>query len=395
MRISTNTFYDNGASRMTDIQSRLAKTQEQLSTGRRFLTPADDPVGTSQVLVTGQALAVNTQFAVNRQNSITALTLEESALANIADLLQNSKTLMINAGNGVMSDLDRASLADTLSGNLDQLISLANTKDGQGNSIFAGYQTAADAFVATSTGASYQGDQGQHKMQVSISRQIFTSDSGDTVFERNIKAVTSLPSVAPLNTGNATISQGLVSNASSVNGHSYQIVFTSPTLYDVYDTTIGGQPISASNAYGDGQDITVGGIQFAISGSPSVNDVFNVNSQGNQSVFAAFKEAINLLKVPGIAGLKEGLARGNSYMDQAIDNNLTVRGSVGARLKELELLDDAGRDRDIQYQQVLSNLQDLDYIKAVTTLSQQKTTLDAAQMSFAKISGLSLFNYLR
>ena len=123
MRISTNTFYDNGASRMTDIQSRLAKTQEQLSTGRRFLTPADDPVGTSQVLVTGQALAVNTQFAVNRQNSITALTLEESALANIADLLQNSKTLMINAGNGVMSDLDRASLADTLSGNLDQLIS--------------------------------------------------------------------------------------------------------------------------------------------------------------------------------------------------------------------------------------------------------------------------------
>ena len=72
-----------------------------------------------------------------------------------------------------------------------------------------------------------------------------------------------------------------------------------------------------------------------------------------------------------------------------------VRASVGARLKEIDVLDVAGQDRDIQFQQTLSSLQDLDYVKAVTTLSQQKTALDAAQLSFSKISGLSLFNYLR
>jgi len=395
MRISTNTFYDNGTSRLNDLQSRLAKTQEQLSTGHRFLTPADDPVGTSQVLETTQALAVNTQFSVNRQNAKTALTLEESTLANITDILQESKIKLINAGNAVMSDLDRNSIADELSGNLEQLISLANTKDGLGNSIFAGYQTAIDPFVATPTGAMYQGDQGQRPIQVSSSRQLMTSDTGDAVFERNIKATTSLPSVAPLNSGSGTISLGLIQSATAVNGHSYEVVFTNATSYDIYDVTVGGAPISSSNAYVNGQLITVGGIQFSISGTPAVNDKFNVGSQGNQSIFTALKDIINLLRLPSTAGLQEGLAKANSNMDQAMDNTLMVRASVGARLKEIDVLDVAGQDRDIQFQQTLSSLQDLDYVKAVTTLSQQKTALDAAQLSFSKISGLSLFNYLR
>ena len=73
---------------------------------------------------------------------------------------------------------------------------------------------------------------------------------------------------------------------------------------------------------------------------------------------------------------------------------LSVRAEVGSRLKELDTLDSAGDDLDLQYASTLSGLQDLDMVKAISLFSQQQITLQAAQKSFTSISGLSLFNYI-
>jgi flagellar hook-associated protein 3 FlgL len=81
-------------------------------------------------------------------------------------------------------------------------------------------------------------------------------------------------------------------------------------------------------------------------------------------------------------------------MKNALDNVLTVQASVGSRMKELDNLDSTGDDLNIQYQSTLSNLQDLDMVKAISLFSQQQQTLQAAQMSFKTMSGLSLFNYI-
>jgi flagellar hook-associated protein 3 FlgL len=43
----------------------------------------------------------------------------------------------------------------------------------------------------------------------------------------------------------------------------------------------------------------------------------------------------------------------------------------------------------------LSDLRDLDYAQALTQMNQQLVGLQAAQLSYTKISGLSLFNYLK
>jgi flagellar hook-associated protein 3 FlgL len=85
----------------------------------------------------------------------------------------------------------------------------------------------------------------------------------------------------------------------------------------------------------------------------------------------------------------------NADLTAALDNVSKVRASLGTRLQELETLDYAGDDRKLQYAQVLSELQDLDYTEALTRLSQQEFVLEAAQQSFAKTSGLSLFDYIR
>jgi flagellar hook-associated protein 3 FlgL len=73
---------------------------------------------------------------------------------------------------------------------------------------------------------------------------------------------------------------------------------------------------------------------------------------------------------------------------------LSVRSSVGARLKELDYLDSTGDDLKIQYASTLSNLIEVDPVVAISQFTQQQINLEAAQKSFKSISSLSLFNYI-
>jgi flagellar hook-associated protein 3 FlgL len=109
--------------------------------------------------------------------------LTDSVLSGITSTLQNIQDLTINAGSGTANDADRKTMAIEISSNLDQLLSLANSTDAEGNSMFSGYKTNAPAFTKTSTGASYNGDQGQALIQVDTAIQIPLSNSGDKIFQ--------------------------------------------------------------------------------------------------------------------------------------------------------------------------------------------------------------------
>ena len=81
-------------------------------------------------------------------------------------------------------------------------------------------------------------------------------------------------------------------------------------------------------------------------------------------------------------------------LDGVLNNVLSVRASVGTRMAELDSLSDLSESLDLVYQERLSNLQELDYVEAISAFLQQQTQLEAAQSSFSKISGMSLFNYI-
>jgi flagellar hook-associated protein 3 FlgL len=115
---------------------------------------------------------------------------------------------------------------------------------------------------------------------------------------------------------------------------------------------------------------------------------------GGQDLFQTLNDLIALLNTPGMPSATT-LTAHNAALTDALDNVSTVRASLGTRLQELEQLDYAGDDRKLQYAQVLSELQDLDYTEALTRLSQQEFVLQAAQQSFAKTASLSLFDYIR
>jgi len=305
MRISTQTLFETGAAQLGELQSGLAKTNQQIASGRRILSPSDDPVAAARALEVSQSQSLNTQYGANRQHANSAISATEGTLASVTTLLQDVKTTVIAAGNGSYSDTERGFLATELRGRFEQLLGLANSRDATGNYMFSGFQTTTPAFSESAPGVvQYDGDQGQRLIQVDATRQMAASSPGQTVFQ------------------------------------------------------------------GGGQD-----------------------------VFETLNNLITLLQTPVVTptdgdNLTAGLAIANGNLDLALDNVLTVRASLGSRLQELDALDNAGEDRHIQYSQILSDLQDLDYAEALTQLSQQQFTLEAAQRSFVTVSGLSLFNFL-
>ncbi len=399
MRVSTNTVYEQGVSAILRQQESLLKTQQQVSTGRRILTPADDPVAAARALDITQAESINAQYAENRNHAKSSLGLTESVLQGITTLIQDVRTVAINAGNPTLANNDRASLATGLRGRLEELIGLANTTDGTGQYLFSGYQGTTKPFTQTATGVQYSGDQGQRLIQAAASRQIAMSDSGTDVFERirNGNGVF-VTAAGAANSGSGVIGSGSVVTPASLTGYDYQINFTvvaGTTTYDVVTAT----PPSTGNPYTSGNAISFDGLQFDIQGSPADGDQFTVAPSANQSLFKTLNDLIATIAAPvtgptGSARLTNGLNTALLNLDRGLDNILTIRAAVGTSLQEVDALQSAGEDTALQYQQTLSQLQDVDYARALSDLSRQQVYLEAAQKSFLKVSGLSLFNYL-
>ncbi len=407
MRISSNTVYEIGISQLGNLQTSLARTQNQLSTGRRILTASDDPIAAARALEVTQSEQINLQLATNRQNATSSLSQVELALGNVTGLLQDVKTLTVNAGNATLTDADRNSLATELSGRLDDLLGLANTADGAGGYLFSGFKANTLPFIKTPTGAQYQGDQGQRFLQVGSTRELPISDSGNSVFEDNITGngtFTTSASKVPPNTGSGIVSSGSVTNAAALTGQNYSIAFTvvpgSPpvTTFDVTNTTT-NTPVSVGNAYVSGQPINFDGLQFDVRGIPANGDSFSIVPSTKQSIFTTLTDLIGALRAPssgatGQANLTNALNAAHDNLNSSLDNALSVRSTVGSRLREVDALDSAGQDLNIQYKQTLANLQDLDYTEALSKFAQTQTTLEAAQRSFIKITSLSLFSFL-
>ncbi len=399
MRVSTNTMYESGASRISELQTALLKTQQQISAKRRLLTPSDDPIAAARALEVTQSLTLNAQYAKNRDYATGALNLEESALQNITGLIQDVQTKIIEAGNLSYNDSERKDIAADLRGRLTELIGYANSRDSEGNYVFSGFQTATQPFKASASGVQYMGDQGQRNLQVAAVRKMSISDSGDAVFQNIQGSGTFSIAVGAGTFGGSAITSPSVTDQSLLTAQMYTLSFSDGGA--TYTVTDSSSNVIVSGSYVSGEAIEFDGVKLNISGTRADGDMLTISTTppSGKSIFSSLSDLVALLETPasGAAGrpnLTQGLATANTNFSSALDNILMVRASVGARMKELEVLDSAGDERDVQYAATLSELQDLDYVKAISELSLQKTTLEAAQQSFLKIINLSLFNYL-
>lgn len=386
MRISSNTFFELGVNSINSQLSGLVKTQQQISSGRRILTPSDDPVASSAVVETSQSLNVTTQHLENIVSARSTLNFEESVTASINRVYQQARQTIISAGNPTLNSADRATLATTLRSNYDELLSLANSRDGQGNYLFSGFATNTPPFSQTTGPAVYAGDQGQRKLQITPSRQIDISDSGQALFKPGVNGsdpfaiienfITALGSGTPnsqvttsvgtANTGTAGITTS-VSNPATLPQSSVTLTYT--TTPAAAFTTVSADPAwnGLTFLYTSGAPNTVNGVTFTISGAPNVADAFTIANASDTALLG---------------------------LDAAQNNTLRIQTTIGSRLNELDSTEVTGQDASLQYQTTLSNLRDVDFTRAISDLTRQQTGLEAAQKSFISIQNLNLFKLL-
>ncbi len=182
MRISTNTIYQNGISKLSSLQAEQNKLSQQISTGKRISLPSDDPVGATQALEISHAQEVNKSFAETRKTAQLKLNTIESSLESVTSLIISAQSALVGAGNAGYSDQERGFIATDLQGSLEALIGLANTQDASGNYLYAGFQTDTKPFIPNVTGASYAGDSNQQLLQVDTQRAMAVNVTGDSVF---------------------------------------------------------------------------------------------------------------------------------------------------------------------------------------------------------------------
>ncbi len=448
MRISTSQIYDAGSLNIQRNQAALFKLQNQLSTGRRVLTPEDDPVAAAQALLVTQAKEMNTQQTTNQGTAESQLGLVDSQLSSLVDLIQNVRERVVQAGNGSLSNSDRQSIATELEARLGELMGIANAQNGAGDYLFSGYQGATKPFAidASQSAVAYYGDDGERLLQVSSSRIMPVNVAGSDVF-MDVKqgngtfiVQTSGSTAGGINQGSATADSGSVLDLqkwkTAVNSFDWdddanpaiEVVFDvnagGETTYQLYDASswdkeadptpdpTSWSPLTDPIVYKSGQAIQIVstdppadsdtdfGANFVVQGAPAVGDTFSVTPSTNQSLFETVQSLIGILKTPvgtttfTNSEYSNALGQQLTNLDRALDNVSTVQATVGTRLRELDSLAEAASDLNLQYQTTLSDLQDLDYAEAISNFTMQQTYLEAAQKSFAQISGLSLFNYL-
>lgn len=408
IRFSFLQGFNQGLRNMLNLQGQLYNTQNQISTGKRLNTPADDPVASARILQINQDQSRLGQFISNADTVESRLSLEETQLDAVTNILVRTRELTIQAGNGTLSFNDRKALAGEITVRLDELFDLANTRDSNGEYIFAGFQGRAQAFTVDQAGNySYQGDDGQRQVQVASTTRIPISDSGKDIFV-NVPSVQNnfFTAANPINSGSAQIFPGDIDqlNYDALYPEDYAISFN--TLAGTYDITrqSDGTAVVAGAAY-TGTPVVIDqtatlGFEVTITGVPADGDTFFVESTQTQSIMQTLSNLRNGLNSlgdtpAGKVELETLLANTLENLVLAEEHISSLTAQIGARQNTLDSIRQMHEGIELVNDELLSELRDLDYAEALSRLSTESFLLEASQQSFAKVSNLSLFNFLR
>lgn len=405
MRISTQQLFNRGLESIQDVTAQQQKTQLQLSTGKKILTPADDPVASTRILELNQELEINSQFQRNVELAEGHLNLQDDLLGGITSVVQRIRELMITAGNGALSKEDLSAISAEVKERLDQMAGLLNSQDASGEYLFSGFQGGTKPFQENISGAYvYQGDEGKRFVQVEPNVTIATTQNGKEIFQDIKVDKNTFYTVASPN--NQAIPAASITTGQVIDQEAYDafypsdmvVTFTAPNQYSITDKAT-GRELVANQPFAQNSPILINGVQFEIAGSPMVGDSFFVESTAKQGVLTTIEKFIYTLdnfdpSPEGREVFDANLESSIMNLDSAETSILESRSQIGARLNTIETTAEQLKDVEILTKEILSNLESIDYAETVSLLSMQQFTLEAAYSSYTRITSLTLFDRL-
>ena len=188
MKISTTLYFDRATQQMGNVQANLSKVQEQMSTGLQIVKPSDAPDKAALVTRMESELSRQTSYQETLKAVNVRLTAQETALKNTSDVLYRIKELATQAANDTLSSADRQSVALELGALREQIMSLGNSQDSNGNYLFSGSKASTPPYAKDNAGVVYyQGDQARMKVNVGDSRRMNLNMPGSDAYVRVVR----------------------------------------------------------------------------------------------------------------------------------------------------------------------------------------------------------------
>src|SRR3990167_5781094 len=271
--------------------------------------------------------------------------------------------------------------------------------------MFSGFQSNVQPFSKNGTGSVvYNGDQGVQMINVNSTVQVESGNSGDAIFMSIPTGNGSFVTGADdNNTGTGVIGSAVMDDPTAYVGDVYTIDFSldggGNLVYQVTGANTGPVYAAPLPSFDEDGVVTFNGISYTISGLPAAGDSFTVEPSYAQDVFTSVKQIVDALKKSTDtdalqATFRNALGVGMNNLDQAITHMDEVRAGVGSRLNVIESETNINESLLVEAKSALSLIVDLDYASAVTELNKQTLALQAAQQSFVKIQGLTLFEFI-
>lgn len=183
MRVTNNMLISNMMRNLNSSLKRMQRVHNQMSSGKRFSMPSEDPVGVARSLKLRADINENRQFKKNAEDALSWLETTENALMQIKEVLQRARELAVQGANGVLSPEDCQKIAEEVVQLRDQLVSLGNSTYA-GKHIFAGYKTNQAPVGLNPDGSlNYAGDLGQIMYQVGVSDILQGNMTAREIFE--------------------------------------------------------------------------------------------------------------------------------------------------------------------------------------------------------------------
>lgn len=411
MRISTQQVFLSNIDNLGKASADLFQTQQQLSTGKRVLQPSDDPLASAQIQKFKKEIARTEQFSGNIEVAERRLELEEITIEQINNQSIRLRELTIQGKTGTLTDTDRQVIASEVDEIIKSLDSLMNTKDVQGEFLFAGNKGFTQPYTVGPSGRyEFNGDDGQRFLQVGPENKVASTDSGFEIFEK-------VPSVPGYVLADLTQTTGTVGQI-DIQGGDAEAFGTYMAANGPLSITVNAGNLEITDKNGafvtpddpavlmDGtyalppgtSSVTIGGVDIEINSGNDGTATLDVFDQHNiLNTALDLKEALETANLSTTEGKEQFLQR----MDHILENlagveekNIASRASIGGRLNALEQQDLVNEDYKLFTQEALSSFEDLDYNEAISRFALQETALQASYASFAKVQDLSLFNYI-
>lgn len=402
MKISNSYLFDQAVRNIQTTQSDVSKSREQIASGKSIVRPSDDTskLRSIEVLKSQQRKVESYDKGMNYLTD--RFQLEESVLLSGSDILTRLKELAIQAANDSMGASDRDLIATEVNNLRDELLSIANTRDVEGNFIFSGSKTESQPFLMNgSTGeVSYEGDNRRLFTAVSDSRILQSNTDGTEIFLPVNRTTTSFNLTGVENAGgyNFRVGDSVIEFdvgsrlvGSEIEGSLNEALLRSSIDGKVEVEVVDGKAAVTLTLTGQA-GVALSGIETTQNNGGTTPLSVSVRSTDVEGVdffkmLSDFSDALS-------TNTRSNIDRAVSELSFAQEKVAGAIGEIGSKLNTLERQKDINADLGLRLDQMLSSEEDLDYAKAVTQFNAELVRLEATQASFARVAQLSLFQFI-